>query len=203
MYKAVLFDLDGVLTVDATGTTSIIKYFEKEIKIDKESFTKAYRKYNSDLLYGRVKHTEVWDYVCLEIGKKMDTQVLYDSFIATPIDFEMLDIAKRLKANGYVVGIVTENKSDRVEYISKEHKLNEIFDVIVISDTIGSGKKEPEIFDETLRQIELGYEDCIFIDNNKENLVVPATEGMQTIYFDHDERDIERLKEQLYSLGCK
>lgn len=203
MIRAVLFDLDGVLTVDATGTTSIIKYFENEIKINKERFTKAYRKHNSDFLYGRVKHTDVWDSICLEMGKVIDIQVLYDSFIATPIDFEILDIAKSLKSNGYVVGIVTDNKSDRVEYISNEHNFNEIFDVIVISDKIGSGKKEHKIFEETLRQIELDYEDCILIDNNTDNLIVPATKGMYTIYFDHNKRDIKQLKEQLYSLGCK
>ncbi|WBW94986.1 HAD family hydrolase [Oceanirhabdus sp. W0125-5] len=203
MYKAVLFDLDGVLTVDATGTTSIIKYFVNEIKINEETFTKAYRKYNRDLLYGRVKHTDVWDSICSEIGKELDIQVLYDSFIATPMDFEILDIAKSLKAKGYVVGIVTDNKSDRVEYISREHSFNEIFDVIVISDTIGSGKKESKIFEETLCQIELDYENCILIDNNTDNLVVPAAEGMHTIYFDHNKRDIKQLKEQLYTLGCK
>jgi len=203
MYKAILFDLDGVLTVDATGTTSIIKYFDSEVKIDKDIFTKAYRKYNSDFLYGRLKHTDVWESICLEIGKEIDIQVLYDSFIATPIDFEILGIAKSLKAKGYIVGIVTDNKSDRIEYISNEHNFNEIFDVIVISDTIGSGKKEHKIFEETLRQIELNYEDCILIDNNNENLVIPSSEGMHTIYFDHNKRDIKKLKEQLYSLGCK
>ena len=115
----------------------------------------------------------------------------------------MLEIAKNLKAKGYVVALVTDNKSDRVESISKQHKFDELFDDIVISDTIGSGKKEQKIFDETLGKLKLNYDDCIFIDNNQDNLIVPDAKGMGAIYFDHNKRDFKSLIEQLKNFGIK
>lgn len=38
MIKAIFFDFDGVLTTDATGTTSIVKYFQNTTNVNVESF---------------------------------------------------------------------------------------------------------------------------------------------------------------------
>ena len=51
--KAILFDYDGVMTIDKTGTESICNYISNTLGIDKNVFEKEYRKYNKDLLYGK------------------------------------------------------------------------------------------------------------------------------------------------------
>lgn len=44
MIKAVLFDFDGVLTTDATGSQSICNYICKETGVDSELFKREYKK---------------------------------------------------------------------------------------------------------------------------------------------------------------
>lgn len=201
MKKAVMFDFDGVLTTDATGTTSIMKYIEKETHINREKFESVYRKRNHGLLYGELKHESVWSEICEEMSERISIQVLYDSFIATPLDEDMFDLLRDLKGNGYLIGMITDNKRDRIDQILDHYKLRGLFDVITISADIGSGKKNEDIFDVTLKEVKLRYEDCVIIDNNKENLVVPENKGMSTVFYDHEVRDINKLKKELSDLG--
>ncbi len=54
MIKAILFDFDGVLTIDKTGSQSIIKYLARITGISKDALKREYYKYNKDLLYGEI-----------------------------------------------------------------------------------------------------------------------------------------------------
>jgi len=201
MKKAVLFDLDGVLTEDATGTTTIVKYFQEMTEIDASLFEKVYRKYNYDFLYGNLIHEDVWDDICQAYGRPIAIESLHQSFLYTPIDRKMIEIAKQLKVAGYLLAIVTDNKVDRVNMLANKHKWHDLFDAIVISATIGSGKKEKAIFDETLKSLNIDFEACVMIDNNRKNLEIPNRYGMNGIYFDHDDRDHDQLVKTLRTYG--
>lgn len=193
MTKAIFFDFDGVLTTDATGTTSIVNYIRNTTDIDAEAFEKTYRKHNTALLYGKTTHNDMWPQLCIELKQIVDLQVLYDAFMATPMDTTMLHLARKLKAEGYILGIITDNKKDRIDTICEKYPLRAIFETIVISSEIGSGKKHHTIFNAAIRDCDVHYNECIFIDNTRENLVIPQALGMKTLYFDHEERDVPAL----------
>lgn len=201
MIKAVLFDFDGVLTTDATGSQSICEYISKNSPIDADRFKSAYYKYNRDLLYGKTHHEEIWTHLCNSINCQIDISVLRDSFVNTPIDHRMMDILIELKHKHYKIGMVTDNKKDRIDEIVTHHNWEPLFDAISISASIGSGKDEREIFQNTLDQLCLEANQCVFIDNQKKNLVVPASMGMNVIYFDHDKRDYHQLNEAFNALS--
>lgn len=203
MYKAILFDFDGVLTTDATGTTSIVYYFENEIKIPRSVFETAYRKHNSDLLYGKAEHEVVWPIICNEMRQTVSIEKLYDSFVATPLDLNMFKLVRELKKLGYKTAMVTDNKTDRIERIVDHHDLSEDFDEIIISADIGSGKKHSEIFDLVTRRLGVNPCECIMIDNNADNLLVPNRQGMHGIFYDHDLRRFDLLIDELKHLGIE
>ena len=77
MIKAVLFDYDGVLTTDKTGSYSICKYISSTANIDYELFSNEYRKYNEDLLIGKVKHEDIWKDLCKALGKEINIRYLF------------------------------------------------------------------------------------------------------------------------------
>lgn len=203
MIKAVLFDFDGVLTLDATGSKSIGNYISKVLGIDQQLFLNEYYKYNKDLLYGVNTHTDIWDELCVALNRDISIDVLYDSFISTPIDFDMLEIVKNLKESGYLIGMITDNKKDRIDMVSKHNDFDSLFDCITISADVGSGKKEKLIFESTFKCLNVEPSECIFIDNKDSNLIVPDNMGVKTILFNHDIRDINNLKNKLNSHGIK
>lgn len=201
MIKAILFDFDGVLTTDATGSQSICNYICKKTGLDIEKFEKEYYKYNDDLLYGEINHEEIWEKLCKGLNTKIDINTLYESFINTPIDNKMIAFIDELKEQNYKIGMVTDNKKDRIDDIVKYYDWNKIFDSITISAEVGSGKDCNEIFVKTIDCLNVNAVECVFIDNQEKNLIIPKSMGMNVIYFNQDERNYKKLIQKFKALS--
>jgi putative hydrolase of the HAD superfamily len=192
MIKAIFFDYDGVMTTDKTGSWTICKYISKVTDVGFDKLLETYRKFNNDLLYGKTTHEKIWGKLCTELGKDIDIKHLYDSFIITPVNEPMYELVKKLKMS-YKTGLITDNKKDRLNAVIKYQKLNELFDTIIISADIGSGKDNTEIFKKAVESIDANYEECIFIDNQEKNLIVPSKLGMNTVFYDLKKNDVDDL----------
>jgi len=199
--KAILFDFDGVMTIDKTGTQSICNYISKNYCIDKDAFEKEYRKYNNDLLYGITTHEKIWNKICQNLNENIPISILYDSFEHTPINNEMQNFVEIIKRQNLKTVLITDNKVDRINIIKEKYKLNKIFDIIIVSAEIGFGKDKKEIFQIVLNKINVKSDECIFIDNQEKNLIVPKNMGINTIFFDDEKRDIQKLKEEIKKYG--
>ena len=195
--KAIFFDYDGVMTIDKTGTKSICEYISKNCNINKNVFENEYRKYNNDLLYGKTTHENIWNKLCSNLNIIIPITVLYNSFQNTPIDVEMHNLVKKIKENNIKTGLITDNKIDRIKMIAEKYELDKIFDVITISAEIGSGKENKEIFEVALNRIMADPQECIFIDNQEKNLIVPKSMGINCIYYDDEKRDLNGLKNEI------
>lgn len=196
MIKAVLFDFDGVLTIDKTGSTSTINYIAANTGIDYDTFKTCYYRYNKGLLSGEFTHRDIWDQLCGEAGMDIDYGVLIEAFKSTKLDMDMLALVRELKAS-YRIGMVTDNKQDRIDTISSCHGFDRLFDTISISAKFHSGKEEEKIFAATMDALSVSPEECVFIDNTPKNLVVPEKLGMKTMLFDDEDRDIVRFRKDL------
>jgi len=201
MIKAILFDFDGVLTTDGTGSQSICNYICNKMGLDMEIFKKEYYKYNDDLLYGKINHENIWGTLCAGINTKIDINILYESFKNTPIDSRMIEIVDELKQQNYKIGMVTDNKKDRIDDIVKYYDWNKIFDAITISAEVGSGKDYNETFMKTMNCLNVNADECVFIDNQEKNLIAPKSMGMNVIYFDHMKRNYEKLIKEFKRLS--
>ncbi len=196
MIKAILFDFDGVLTTDKTGSQSIINYLSAKTDIPFDTLKSAYAPFNKDLLYNGLKHEDMWQEFCDRIGTNINYTLLTDSFLNTPIDLDMIALVKQLKTQ-YPIGMITDNKCDRIDAIVQHHQWDKLFDVISVSAAFHSGKTDERIFTETLCALDVRPEESVFIDNTAKNLIVPKQLGMHTILFDDVNRDIQQFTEQL------
>ena len=202
MIKAVLFDFDGVLTIDKTGSTSITNYLSNICGIPLEDVKACYYKYNKQLLLGETTHLEIWQDFCKSLGHNIDYDILIDSFRATRLDEKMITLVKELKEK-YFVGMITENKSDRISTILEYRGLEEYFDVIAISANLHSGKDSDSIFKYVLDVLDISASECLFIDNTEKNLIIPRKMGMATIFYDDDNRDYDLFVNDLETIILK
>lgn len=197
--KAILFDFDGVLTIDKYGSDSILRYLGENTDAPIDVLKREYYKINRGLLNGEYTHKDIWADYCKNVGSDIDFQILIDSFINTPLDNEMISLIRELKTK-YKIGMITDNKVDRITEILKYHNLTDLFDVVTISAECKCGKNDRKIFDLTLESLNVKPNDCVFIDNSEKNLVVPQELGIHTILFDDENRDIEEFRNQLNKL---
>ena len=193
MISAVLFDFDGVLTTDKTGSITTIRYLSAKTGLDEQKIWSAFASFNDDLLYGLATHSEIWPAFCIALGQELDIALLTGAFESTPMNKEMLDLARGLKTAGYSIGIVTDNKKDRIDCLRAHLELDSLFSPIVVSAECGSGKDGPAIFNIALAQLDVKADQTIFIDNSKRNLVAAEAIGIKTIHFDDSTNDVQGL----------
>ena len=199
--KAVLFDFDGVLTTDKTGSLTTTRYLSERTGISLSKVQSVFRRFNNDLTLGRTTHEQIWDDICGDLGQKLSIDLLKEAFESTPLNASMLVLAKGLRAR-YAIGIVTDNKKDRIDFLKKLHKLDSVFEPIAVSAEVGTSKDEPDIFLGVLAQLAVNPDECIFIDNNRENLIAPSSLGIKTIYFDDEQQDFKALLLALQAHGA-
>lgn len=192
MLKGIFFDFDGVITLEKQGTPPTIAYIAETTGLPAEAVEKAYRRHNRALLMGEVTHPDMWQQFCEEMDTNIDYEILTGAFLNITLDQAVVDYIRELKEK-YLIGMITDNKVDRIETILKEKGLEELFDVVVISAQVHSGKTEERIFEEALKRSNLKPQECVFIDNTAQNLEVPAKMGFRTVYFDDEKRDLTEL----------
>jgi putative hydrolase of the HAD superfamily len=190
--KAIFFDYDGVLTTDKTGSLTTSRYLSRATGVEYETVRKAFAKYNPELLVGKVTHIDIWDAVCEAMHRKVDFSLLEEAFQSTPANDAMFALARSLK-RAYPLGIITDNKQDRIDSLRKSQGLDALFNPIIVSAEFGSGKDCTAVFEHALRCVGIRPEESIFIDNNRENLIAPRALGMGAVFHDDEKNDVEKL----------
>ena len=201
--KDILFDFDGVLTRDKTGSVTTLRYLSKATGIALGRLREAFEEHNDALNLGRTTHSAIWPRVCNKLDFQIDMALLFAAFESTPLNAGMLELVKSLRRN-YSVGIITDYKKDRIDHLKIHAGLTALFDSIVVSAEVGSGKDSPRIFEQALHRLAIAPEQSIFIDNTMSNLVAPRALGMNTIYFDDEKNDLQGLAatlENMYGLS--
>jgi HAD superfamily hydrolase (TIGR01509 family) len=190
--KALFFDYDGVLTTDKTGSLTTNRYLSEMTTVEYDTIRKAFAQYNKDLLVGKTTHRAIWEAVCEAACCKIDFSLLEQAFLSTPPNDPMFALARRLKPK-YKLGIITDNKRDRIACLRKSQDLDALFNPIVVSAEFGSDKDSPAVFEYALRCLDIRPEEGVFIDNNPDNLIAPGALGMGVIFHDDEKNDVDKL----------
>ena len=194
--SALPFDFDGVLTTHPSGSFTTLAYLAGATDLSEAVLWEAFAPFNEALLLGRTTHAAVWPSICARVGRDLDPSLLDAAFDATPMNREMLDLAARLRRD-HAVGMVTDNKRDRIDRLVALHALDAVFDPIVVSADCGSGKSDAAIFRHALRSLALEPDETVFVDNSPRNLIAANALGMRTIHFDDARNDVPGLVDTL------
>lgn len=195
--KGIFFDFDGVITLEKKGTPTIVGYISEKTGIPYESVDASYRKYNRELLRGTITHKDMWKSFCMAVGQDISYEILEQSFLNISLDPKMTGLIRDLKRD-YKIGMITDNKADRIESIIEKTELKGLFDFVIISANVNAQKTEEKIFIQALNVSGLKATECVFIDNTAANLVVPEKMGFKTILFDDELRDYSAIEETIY-----
>ena len=196
--RGVLFDFDGVLTTHPTGSFTTVRYLAAATALPEATIRDAFAPFNEALLLGRTTHAAAWPAICARLGRDLELDLLTAAFDATPLNTPMLDLAARLGEH-CAVGIVTDNKRDRIERLVSLHRLDRLFSPVVVSADCGCGKSDPAIFRQALRGLGVEASATVFIDNTPRNLVAAGALGLHTVHFDDARNDVPALAATLRS----
>ncbi len=155
--------------------------------------TRAFEK--GEILSGEF-YTGIKEY----LGLKID----YDEFV--PIwnnifweDEISCGIARRLKANGYTLFLLSNVNKLHFEFIERKFNIINIFDEMILSYIVGSMKPEKAIYDEVVKRAGGDAKNILYIDDRDDLIKEALAMGISSIRFEGG----EKLEKELVRRGVK
>jgi epoxide hydrolase-like predicted phosphatase len=195
--KAIIFDYGGVLSIERS-----IRFFGEKYA---PRFGKNAKKLNKIIidnwLKARVNKMDS-KFFCIKLSEYLEVEpkiIRKDFMDFFGFNFEVFNLVKKLDNSGYKLGLLSNFIEDLIEEIISNHRLDKIFDVIVTSHKSKVAKPAVSIFKEIVTKLNVVPNECIFIDDRKNNISAAKKLGFKTILF----KDYTSLKKQLIHFGVK
>jgi len=98
----------------------------------------------------------------------------------------------RGKNKNYKVFLLTNNTIELNNLLKERFQIFDIFNYIFNSAEIGLAKPDPKFFEYILKKLKTKPEECLFVDNKKENIEVAKQLGFYTILFKNNKKFFEK-----------
>lgn len=109
---------------------------------------------------------------------------------------ESIDLLKELKFMGYGIYGLTNWSAEKIGYAFANYSFFSLFDGIVVSGVEKVVKPDRKIYEILLERYSLKPGECVFIDDNQDNVDMAKVLGINAISFDN----IGNVKEHLETL---
>jgi len=194
MYKAILFDVDGVVLKPRD------KYFtdrlrEEGVDLSKESekvfFGNEYKKIvvgKADLREEVSKYLSEWGW-----EGSVDELLHFWFSYEDKFDYEVLDLVNELREKGVNCYLASDHSKYRADDLMSKKEIKDRFDGGFFSGYVGCTKEELDFFEYVLNDLGLEKDDVLFVDDDPENVKVAEEFGIKAIYFE----GVEQLKRYL------
>lgn len=189
-----LFDVGGVLSRDMIEIK--LRDLARRHRLPEAELLRAGLALREKADLGQLSDPEYWAQVLRGAGVEPAAQ---DSAIEPYLEAVpgTLELARRLKARGLRVGILSNDSVEMARARRTRHGFDAVFDPIVISGEIGKAKPWRPIYDHAIERLGLPPSQVLFIDNREENVAGARAAGLQALRFE----DAARLEAALVRLG--
>lgn len=194
MIKTIIFDFAGVLTTKRCFPV-VAERLSKKFGIDKELIQKRLYAHEADYLLGNESTKGFWEKVCKDLDVPFND---FRTMLASWYDLneQVLSLVATLKAK-YQLILLSDNFEAVTPGMRKNKTLNRLFEKMYFSNELHSNKKNERTFQHVLQDIKKNPEECLFIDDKEENLVVPKKLGIKVLLF----QNVDHFKEDASILG--
>ncbi|MCX6713970.1 MAG: HAD family phosphatase [Candidatus Vogelbacteria bacterium] len=193
MIKAVIFDLNGVFV----QSPRLSDRYAREFGVPTADFLPALKE-----VMGKVRRPGAgdsflyWQPYLEKWGVKFNREEFFKHwFEAEGGNLEMIELAKKLKARGLKLFILSNNFAERSEYYKQNFKfLDELFDKIYYSWQTGFVKSDDRAYKLVLEENNLQPEECLFFDDSESNIEIAKSLGMKAFIFEGKEKTQEIIE---------
>lgn len=197
--KGLLVDYGGVLT---TNVFDSFRAFGKEEGLGPEALAGLFRR-DSDALatVRQMERGEIPDEVfderlgtLLGLPEERHAGLLDRIFSTLQTDEPMFEAVRRARTQGIRTGLISNSmgagRYDRSRFPA-------LFDGVVISGEVGLHKPEPEIYELGCERVGLPAEECVFVDDLRQNCTGAEAVGLTAVLHRGADTTIPRLEELL------
>ena len=198
--KAVVFDFGGVLVhqPNKEDISTIAEYFE----IDTEELISLYAEHRPEYDGGLIDQYQYWSRVAESVGKRCDAACA-DRLHAMDVEAwasensNMVAWAGKLKTEGYRTAVLSNMPTPFIEPYHRRFPWLLDFDHRFYSGEIQASKPGPAIYLHCLTKLGLEGRQCVFIDDNKENVTAAKKQGFYAFHFSGRKKLSEDIQKEL------
>ena len=179
----VLFDFGGVIAEEGfkQGLTAVAR----TNGVDEGAFVQTAFDiiYSTGYVLGKAPESAFWDALKRETGVRGDDASLRNEIFSRFILREwMIDLVNKLKANGIKVGILSD-QTDLLEELDKKYDFFRLFNYVFSSYRLGKGKRDPSLFDDVARAVNVEQDRILFIDDDPGHVDRARQRGWKVILY--------------------
>tara|TARA_Y100000310_G_scaffold200887_1_gene200985 strand:- start:4757 stop:5359 length:603 start_codon:yes stop_codon:yes gene_type:complete len=195
MIKAIIFDLGGV--VFHPDWKSMNEMMGEEIGISIFLDKDLRQIYDYETMVGKTSMEDVFKIIIeknnIDISVEDAIRIYKKSYEKFSLfDENIIKLIADLRKKFKIYALSNTNLIHK--QVNEEKGLFENFDDIFMSYDLKMRKPDENIFKEVLKKVELKSEECVFIDDNPENIEVARGLGFKGIKFENYEKLISSLK---------
>ena len=181
-YKAVIFDLFETLVTEWGHKKYTKKEMCADLGIERELFDVYWKEKGSDRYLGNISFEDSLSYACEKCGKQIEKETIakvIEERIRTKagcfenINPDVFRLLETLREMGLKTAIISNCSSEEVQVL-KESDLYYYFDEVVLSYEVHMKKPDISIYEEALKRLNLGAEECFFVGDGGSNELVGA-----------------------------
>ena len=179
--RALIVDFGGVLT---TNVFKSFRDFSEAEGLEPDAVKRIFRERGEGLnLLRQLERGEIAvDEFSARFGPLLGVRetdgMVERLFAGVQADDRMVEAVRRVKESGRPTGLIS-NSWGGVSY--DRVATDDLFDAVVISGEVGVNKPEPEIFRLGAERLGVAPEECVFVDDLRENCTGAEAVGMAAI----------------------
>lgn len=192
--KAIFFDMGGVIlrTADKTERTKLAKEFGMSMEeLDRFVFE---CKTAAQASMGMISVMEHW----LDVTRRLklpDQEMprIRDAFFGGDIiDQEIISLLRSLKST-HKTGLISNAWDDMREWMTSQ-KIEDAFNILIISAEVGFAKPDPRIYQLALEKAGVSAEESIFVDDVEKNITACNALGMHGVHFKNQPQAMQEIR---------
>lgn len=195
MIKAITFDLDGVYFVNGKSNfiANIVKLGVPEDEA-KRVFLKSVEM-NHQYKEGKMTDDEFWNWASKEWKLDKTPKELMELLISGyEVDQNVVEIVKKVRANGYKTLICTNNFPARINGLQERFKFLDDFDGKSISYEVESSKPDSKIYQKLIEVSGVNANEIVYADDNNDNILEAQKLGINAFFYEGFDKFIEKLR---------
>jgi putative hydrolase of the HAD superfamily len=205
--RAIVSDFIGVLTTPIAG---VFTQFQEDIGVPPEALREALEASAQrtgdnplfELECGRMSEGQflatLEDELEEQFGRRVSMRAFTDHYWSNlSHNDELVDFLRSARDAGYRLALLTNNVQEWEPRWRPKWPIDELFETVVDSGFVGMRKPDPEIFQLTLRRLELPAEACVFIDDLEPNVIAARECGLHAVHFRDTEQAIGEVRKVL------
>ena len=183
MYKAAIFDMDGVLVDNHSYHLTAWREFceLKGIPFNDDEFrVKYFGKNNNDILSGLMKK-EVSQSEADTLGE--EKEALYRKIYKPHIEpvYGLKNFLIALKTKGLKLAVATSANKPNLDFVANELELKSHFKLLVDASFVTKSKPHPDIYLKTAELLGVAPKECIVFEDSVSGINAASAAGMDVV----------------------